>query len=692
MNRRGRLSLLLAQVERRHWVGLGASVALHLAVLLGLRQAPPPAPEPVSFEIALEAPKPEPLARAKVKSRPTATKAKAKARKVLAKRKPIKREPHTLEADWHREAKPAKDAPSVALPEATVFGPEMPAAPATPAAQTSKSAKAASSGAAATSVAVQAPTPAPAAEPAPAKIATGPAQSAVAASADMSDPGTAGAAAVGGGGPAGDPGIALTASSSLNPDVAMAPGQTPGALSASVASGLAASGAARDAGRGPGSLSASQGSGAGRNVAAGNGAQSASSLESPASGGGEPQGVRLAVSGTLSERANLPAGSGGLAAGPVSSESGRATPSQVMGGGAALVTARAGGASATPLADKGHPAGGGAAGSVSLRALGQAGQPGNAGGGGKLAHAGSGGKAAENPLRQTGKSSGGVATERAASQGDASGPGKALLAGTGTLGLAGNIGTAYLGVKSAGKGPGASQSGKTLALAAGEPGSTPRLAVAMQPLVAVPGVGYGGKRGSGKGASGASADGSIGMGAYPGANLVQGGGTMTGNAATAAGSAGAAAAREPARLQTVKATEDKIMRPDSQAKPLDVLAPSTYCPLPLPGHSFPDNRPPKPDEHVTTQPAYAQNNPSFIFPIQAWAGNIQGKAIVRVEVLPDGKPGRMWLKQSSGSGILDRDAQSQLTFWRFIPARKDGQPVTAWIDVPVVYRLQDAKK
>jgi protein TonB len=169
-------------------------------------------------------------------------------------------------------------------------------------------------------------------------------------------------------------------------------------------------------------------------------------------------------------------------------------------------------------------------------------------------------------------------------------------------------------------------------------------------------------------------------------------GAMTGSAPAQAGAASGGPDREAARLKTVKVADTQVIRPDTQAKPLDVLAPSTYCPLPLPGHSFPDNRPPKPDEHVTTQPAYAPDNPSFVFPIQAWAGNIQGKAIVRVEVQPDGKPGRMWLKQSSGSGLLDRDAQSQLTFWRFIPARKNGQPVSAWIDVPVVYRLQDAKK
>ena len=131
MSRREKLSLLLAQVERRHWAGLGASLALHVAVFLGLRQETPPEPQPVSFEIALEAPKPEHVAKPKVKSKPTASKAKAK--KLAAKRKPVKREPHTLEADWRRETRPAKDAPSVTLPEATAFGPELPAPPATPA-------------------------------------------------------------------------------------------------------------------------------------------------------------------------------------------------------------------------------------------------------------------------------------------------------------------------------------------------------------------------------------------------------------------------------------------------------------------------------------------------------------------------------------------------------------------------------
>jgi TonB family protein len=471
---------------------------------------------------------------------------------------------------------------------------------------------------------------------------------------------------------------------------------------------------------------ASQGAGSGANVAAGSGAQSRSSQEAPALAGGEPQGIRLSAAGTLSERANLPAGAGGLASGPVSAETGRAAPSQAKGSGAALASAQAGGAAANPQATPGKRAGGGAA---SLAA-----GPGAASTAketaGKLASAGGSAKTGANPNAQStqakGKGPGGAASERSTTAGgDGSGAGRTMAASFGTVSQS-SAGSQRIGLKSPGGGPGASQSGKTLALAPGEPGSSPNLAVTLQPLVAKPGRGRGDRGGAGGGA-GLASDGTGTGGTYPGSapfragggeggsaslaglalasgqggaspapggmRAVTGGhGAMTGGAPAQAGAATGVADKEPARLKTVKVADTQIIRPDSQAKPLDVLAPSTYCPLPLPGHSFPDNRPPKPDDNATTQPAYAPDNPSFVFPIQAWAGSIQGKAIVRVEVLPDGKPGRMWLKQSSGSGLLDRDAQSQLTFWRFIPARKNGQPVTAWIDVPVVYRLQDAKK
>jgi len=692
-----RLSVLLTRLEPRHWVALGASAALHLAAFLGLESGTPPEPRPVSFEIALEPPKPEPPARARSKTKLTDTKAK----KAQAKRKPAKREPHTLEAKWRGEAKPAQDAPRLALPDAKALG-------------------------------IQAPVEEivkPDAVTRPAVAKTESAQKAAAAAeaeaAQFSDPGTGGGLA-GSAGSAGDPGVALAASTSLSRGGVNLGGLTRGGQGTDTTAGMAASGNTGPAGPGGGSLASSQGTGTGANVAAGGGAQSRSSLEAPALSGGEPQGVRLTATGTLSERANLPAGSGGLAAGPLSVEAGRAAPNHAQGGGVSLASAQAGGAAANPQATVDKRAGSGAASMGG--GLGAASTSREAPG--KLARAEGSAKTGANsatPIAQArDKGPGGSASERATTVGgDGSRAGKTLVASFGTATQA-SAGSQRIGLKSPGSGPGASQSGKALALEPGEPGSSPKLAVTLQPLLAKPGMGRGDRSGAG-GGTGMAAEASGSGGTYPGsaqfragggeggsASLAglalasgQGGaaaapagmhavtgshGTMTGGAPAQAGAASGGPDREPARLKTVKVADTQIIRPDTQAKPLDVLAPSTYCPLPLPGHSFPDNRPPKPDEHATTQPAYAPDNPSFIFPIQAWAGNIQGKTIVRVEVQPDGKPGRMWLKQSSGSGLLDRDAQSQLTFWRFIPARKNGQPVSAWIDVPVVYRLQDGKK
>jgi protein TonB len=172
------------------------------------------------------------------------------------------------------------------------------------------------------------------------------------------------------------------------------------------------------------------------------------------------------------------------------------------------------------------------------------------------------------------------------------------------------------------------------------------------------------------------------------------GGTITtpGQAASAAVlNAAREAGRAPVVLQAAQVVPVKVVRPDSEIQRLDVLAPSNYCPLPIPGHNQPDNRAPQPDRIIAEQPAYALDNPRIDYPFLANIRGVEGRVTVRVEVLANGRPGKMWLKQSSGSGILDQDAQVQLMRWRFVPARKFGQPVAAWIDVPVLYRLSEAR-
>jgi TonB family protein len=241
-----------------------------------------------------------------------------------------------------------------------------------------------------------------------------------------------------------------------------------------------------------------------------------------------------------------------------------------------------------------------------------------------------------------------------------------------------------------------------VALNPGEPGGSPRLALSMPTVPAIldlrpGGAGSASRGGSGQGASAGSAT----SGSTP---LVTSGGGQGTPLAGRAGHAPIAAA--PTRLASlggggasgavggtlidVREPEVRRIRQDSQVETLDVLAPSTYCPLP--GHVQPDNRPKVTETDVLEKPEYASDSPSFSFPLRAWAYGHQGRVTVRVQVQPDGTPGKMWIKQSSGSGILDVDAREQLAKYHFKPARKNGQAVAAWIDVPVDYRLHAESK
>lgn len=76
------------------------------------------------------------------------------------------------------------------------------------------------------------------------------------------------------------------------------------------------------------------------------------------------------------------------------------------------------------------------------------------------------------------------------------------------------------------------------------------------------------------------------------------------------------------------------------------------------------------------------------FPTRAWSYGHQGKVTVRVQVLPDGSITPPKILQSSGSGILDKDAKEYISKASFRPARKGGKSVESWLDIPLEYKLQ----
>ena len=80
-------------------------------------------------------------------------------------------------------------------------------------------------------------------------------------------------------------------------------------------------------------------------------------------------------------------------------------------------------------------------------------------------------------------------------------------------------------------------------------------------------------------------------------------------------------------------------------------------------------------------------NPRPPYPPAAFAARIEGRVIVKVHVMADGKPAEIQLLQTSGSAQLDKSALDTLAKWELQPARKHGEPIDQWIEIPIHFRL-----
>ena len=85
-------------------------------------------------------------------------------------------------------------------------------------------------------------------------------------------------------------------------------------------------------------------------------------------------------------------------------------------------------------------------------------------------------------------------------------------------------------------------------------------------------------------------------------------------------------------------------------------------------------------------PRYNENSlPAY--PIPARRRGYAGVVLLAVEVLADGRVGRLEMKKTSGYELLDKSAQETVKGWKFSPGKKMGTPVTMWVEVPVRFEL-----
>mgnify|MGYP000644378637 CR=1 FL=1 len=92
----------------------------------------------------------------------------------------------------------------------------------------------------------------------------------------------------------------------------------------------------------------------------------------------------------------------------------------------------------------------------------------------------------------------------------------------------------------------------------------------------------------------------------------------------------------------------------------------------------------------TTQATYevgSTRNPRPQYPPAAFVARIEGRVILKVHVMSDGKPAEVQLLQTSGSALLDKSALDTISHWELQPARKNGQAIDQWIEIPIHFRV-----
>ena len=79
------------------------------------------------------------------------------------------------------------------------------------------------------------------------------------------------------------------------------------------------------------------------------------------------------------------------------------------------------------------------------------------------------------------------------------------------------------------------------------------------------------------------------------------------------------------------------------------------------------------------------SRPAPRYPREALRDNAGGTVRVRVTVGTDGSVERLQVETGSGNRHLDRAATEAVRRWRFQPATRNGQPVSADVLVPVEF-------
>jgi protein TonB len=94
---------------------------------------------------------------------------------------------------------------------------------------------------------------------------------------------------------------------------------------------------------------------------------------------------------------------------------------------------------------------------------------------------------------------------------------------------------------------------------------------------------------------------------------------------------------------------------------------------------------------AVTRPIFTADyleNPPPAYPAMSRRLGEQGRVILRVRVTAGGGADEIQIRDSSGHARLDEAARETVRRWRFVPAKRGDTPVSAWVLIPISFRLE----
>jgi protein TonB len=144
---------------------------------------------------------------------------------------------------------------------------------------------------------------------------------------------------------------------------------------------------------------------------------------------------------------------------------------------------------------------------------------------------------------------------------------------------------------------------------------------------------------------------------------------------------------KPVVTRTPKPVETPpvIATPQEVPTPSPIIAPAPPPPAPEPVASAP-----VPVPAVVTPPVFNAaylDNPKPKYPPLSKRAREQGRVVLHVLVNAAGRADRVEVRTSSGHERLDDTARETVKGWKFVPAKRGGEPVADWVLIPFTFAL-----